>query len=76
MFQTLMGLSTVASINVAHNEKKRLRLSKNALEENLVQDKLEYKKITLSAGDGIIFDTNCPHYASPVKKWGTKNFKA
>ena len=49
-----------------------MRLSKNALEENLVQDKLEYKKITLSAGDGIIFDTNCPHYASPVKKNGER----
>ena len=50
----------------------RLKLIKNAAEENLVEENLKYRKITLRAGDGIIFDTNCPHFASPVKKNGER----
>lgn len=66
------GPFTTASINVDQNEEKRLKLIKNAAEENLVEENLKYRKITLRAGDGIIFDTNCPHFASPVKKNGER----
>lgn len=66
------GPFTTASVPVVLNEEKRLKLEKNSAEENLIVDKINYKKITLKAGDGIIFDTNCPHYASPVDVGGER----
>ena len=56
------GPFTTASLPVSKNEQKRLRLSKRSAEENVSRERIKYKKITLSAGDAIIFDTNCPHY--------------
>lgn len=63
---------TTACVNVKHNESVRLILNKSSTEEKLLDEKLNYKQITLNVGDGIIFDTNCPHFASPVEKNGSR----
>ena len=66
------GPFTTASVNINQNEAARLKLNKSSSEENLISDQLNYKRITLNAGDGIIFDTNCPHFACPVEKNGER----
>lgn len=66
------GPFTTASVPGNFYEEKRLKFGKNTADENLIGEKLGYTKITLKAGDGIIFDTNCPHYASPVNPGGER----
>ena len=38
----------------------------------MVSEQLNYRQITLNAGDSIIFDTNCPHFAWQVEKNGER----
>lgn len=68
------GAYTTASVNTQLNEEKRKKINKDDENRfaNLIDEPLKFERITASAGDAIIFDTNCPHFATPVEKGGDR----
>lgn len=68
------GAFTTASVDAQLNEEKRKKINKVDENQfaNLIDEPLKFKKIIASAGDAIIFDTNCPHFATPVEKGGDR----
>lgn len=69
------GPFTTSNNNVTNFEERRKQIDKSKHEEaiNTVESQnMSFKPILAKAGDGIIFDTNCPHFASPVGKGGKR----
>ena len=64
------GPFTTSTTNVHFHDERRKKLPKNHGEEqlNYIKSDENYKKVLLKAGDAVIFDTNCPHFANPVGK--------
>ena len=68
------GPFTTASHPVEFYDSKRLNLPSNYKDLGLNSDLSEhnYESLTFLAGQGVIFDTNCAHYAHPVDKGGKR----
>ena len=68
------GPFTTSNYHVERLEEQRKKIKRftSGLKENTYIEDLEYNFIHADAGDCIIFDTNCPHFASPVGKEGNR----
>lgn len=68
------GPFTTSTTNVNFYDDRRKNLPPNHGEAqlNYVETDKNYKQILLNAGDAVIFDTNCPHFACPVNKGGNR----
>lgn len=66
------GPFTTAShpVNLYEDERKRLPDNYKELGLNSEIKKHSYSEVTFTAGSGIIFDTNCAHFAKPVEPGG------
>lgn len=62
------GPIALATVSPSRYEKLRKRLPANHKEKlsNVIKESLNYTAVTGSMGDAIVFDTNCPHFASQV----------
>lgn len=64
------GPFTVSDFHVEKlvKQRKNIKRFSKDLMENTNIEKIDYKPINANAGDCVIFDTNCPHFAAPVGK--------
>lgn len=68
------GPFTTATHHVNLYEEARKNLPDNYKEFGLNSElkKHSYSEVTFSAGSGVIFDTNCAHFAKPVEPGGSR----
>ena len=59
-------------VNLYENQRKSLPENYKMLGLNSKLQVHDYSEITFSAGSGVIFDTNCAHFAKPVLAGGMR----